>query len=293
MEEIYLLMFLLVVFAVAIYLIIQIPEVKDYIASPSGEFGGVPTSSNSSNALSNRVTLSNTSNVLSNVISNIISNAISNSSNIVSSNSSNNLSNYQTLSNLGSNYSNVVSGTPISGVLATDLNSVFSNLSYNLFYDGSITPSPRATLDYANSMNSKLSFMTSSDLTDLNNRIETYLNSGNYATIEEVATNVKDSLTYLSGYLGYDIPPINTMQIINLNNLINDSFTKDTGFSILAITSVTTSNNIDTYNNMVSFRTYSAHWYLQNSNLSSNILISNYINVATSFLNDTFPASSN
>lgn len=31
MEEIYILMFLLVIFAVAIYLIMQIPEVKDYI----------------------------------------------------------------------------------------------------------------------------------------------------------------------------------------------------------------------------------------------------------------------
>jgi hypothetical protein len=39
MEEIYLLTLLLVVFAVAIFIIIQIPEVQDYILPPSGNYG--------------------------------------------------------------------------------------------------------------------------------------------------------------------------------------------------------------------------------------------------------------
>lgn len=309
-------MFLLVIFAVAIYLIMQIPEVKDYIVPPSGQFGGIPTTSNlnSSNRCSNGASnypICSNALICSNGASNypICSNApiyprcSNGASNYpICSNApiymtcSNGATDYPTCSNVPrcsngatdyptcSNIITILSGTPISGNLTTDATLTFNTLKYNLFYDRSVTESQSNV--YFTDENSKLNFLTYSNYEGLIYRINSGVQNSNYRTIEEVVDNTKN-------FVYSNIPNINTYQIINLNNLIFDAARQDAGFYTLVITSMFSSNSETNFNNLVYFKTYSANWYVAHSNLASNILTSNYINVATSYLLDYFGSNSN
>jgi len=255
MEETYLLMFLLVIFGVAIYVIIQMPEVKDYIAPPSGNYGSVTIGSNTSNTLSN--TLSNSlSNSLSNIVT--LSNYGSNYSNIVT------LSN--TLSNYGSNYSNIINGTPLSGD-PFDRYYILQNLEYSLLNDGSVS---QEILSNNNGL-TKLSYLSSSKTSTLSDLIILDLNSGNYQTIEQISDHVKN-------YVLSNIPPITTSNLIAFNQLNFNAAMSDSNFTKLYFSIFSIPNSFDNYPYLLN---YTTNWYLSHLATATP---SNFIQIASAFI---------
>jgi len=246
MEEIYLLTLMLVIFAVAIYIIIQIPEVKDYIKPPSGNYGeasnrnpvsNAPNTSNRPNPVSNAPNTSNRPN------------PVSNAPNPVSSN-------------------DPVTGTLLTGILSNDFNSVVIYLAKDLYNDGSVIATSNPNLSLYN----KTKFLSYNQYNTLNNMITTAVGNSNiYQTIE----NVSD---YTKPYVLSNIPPINTSNFSNLISVMITTYNVNSNFKSFTDSLSGFSNEITKTNIMGNIYTYSANWYLNSlsNGVSIQSMISNY-----------------
>ena len=231
---------------------------SNYLSNANSNYLSNVNSNYLSNVNSNYLSNAN-SNYLSNVNSNYLSNDNSNNVSNVNSNNVSNIffnsifnfiSNINSNNIIGSNYSNTISGTLLTGIYSNDYALVYSNLTFSLMNDGSVSPQSMVVQNHNNT--SKLIFLSSDKLTNLDTQISRDLFSEIYVTVEQVSDHNK-------GYVLSNIPAIDSSNFATLFYTLADMISSDTIFSDLV-------SNIAlySYDNYSSFLNYSANYYLAN-----------------------------